>query len=825
MHPFDKGWKRDEIERKNGKYKGRVDVYIKSPNGRIFRSRTELESFLNNNNLPYKIEDFYAEVKKYKKETTKSPTSITSDDSNLTKLEPRTIKYNNSSSSTVQQAINNSTCLTSFNKNSLSQKKTLFKETSLVLSNQEGKSEGQHCETNNSRSTETQTEINSTLLNTCSELLSKQWISDNTLQHYFDALNTKLLSSKSVLILNIVISMAVKSCDEYAHFLADVHGLETNHLLIIPINDATLTAEANSGGSHWSVLVLDKQKNSYYYFDSFGNHNLQHATIISEKITCYFNLVKPTFKIIDCAQQKNGYDCAVFTVYFIESILMNVLSGQDVDLKQIESMEINELSLISKRLTLAYIVNNWNINRELFLLIISNQHLTIGSDLENGSLSQSDQDITMPTPAMVHSTPKPVASIDIHIPPSVKNTYDVDFVQSHKYCELLERYKNVIHKLKVREKQNLELISENEKLKHDLNWLKQGEKNNLIAYHRKYKNDNFRVLSQRLHTEVRMSSECAEKLKKENATMINELNFYKARVEKWENATHVENLNSRLQNRYGGKWTTIEQQNKCPKQTKSQSQDCNIKTSNQFEVLAENSFQVEKEEVRCSENHEDNTVARRSKHRVLIVSDSHGRDLRKRLQISLNEKVDVTAVIRPGAPFSAVTSDLTELAKDFSKDDHVIILGGTNDITARGGVRKEVNMNPIAELTKTTNVTVSEVPFRFKNKNQSQNFFVHQSNLVLCSKLKNLKNIGKLVTTDLDRTYFGYDGLHLNNKGKGEICKRIVKAIEYTFLKAHGNKSIDAKTDNSVIQSCVGSDCSQLVSPLNSHAQSIFLKT
>ncbi|KAG8303586.1 regulation of retrograde dense core granule transport [Homalodisca vitripennis] len=52
------GWKRKEIIRKKGISAGKVDVYIYSPKGRIFRSRKDLLKYFEENELQYKIDDF-----------------------------------------------------------------------------------------------------------------------------------------------------------------------------------------------------------------------------------------------------------------------------------------------------------------------------------------------------------------------------------------------------------------------------------------------------------------------------------------------------------------------------------------------------------------------------------------------------------------------------------------------------------------------------------------------------------------------------------------------------------------------------------------------
>lgn len=51
-----KGWIREEVIRKNGVNKGKIDIYIKSPRGKIFRSKKELVSYIEKNKLSYSLQ-------------------------------------------------------------------------------------------------------------------------------------------------------------------------------------------------------------------------------------------------------------------------------------------------------------------------------------------------------------------------------------------------------------------------------------------------------------------------------------------------------------------------------------------------------------------------------------------------------------------------------------------------------------------------------------------------------------------------------------------------------------------------------------------------
>jgi len=58
-------------------------------------------------------------------------------------------------------------------------------------------------------------------------------------------------------------------------------NLKLKKLLFFPINNA---AYSKGGGSHWSLLVYYRPDNTYYYYDSLNNMNLEVAKVASQSI-------------------------------------------------------------------------------------------------------------------------------------------------------------------------------------------------------------------------------------------------------------------------------------------------------------------------------------------------------------------------------------------------------------------------------------------------------------------------------------------------------------------------------------------------------------
>lgn len=84
---------------------------------------------------------------------------------------------------------------------------------------------------------------------------------------------------------------------------------EEDSIVIAPINDSN-DAE-NGGGSHWSLLVVDKRQRTATHYDSCVGHNLRVAR---ETARCFDKLLGASLEFVQPSsvpQQTNGYDCGV----------------------------------------------------------------------------------------------------------------------------------------------------------------------------------------------------------------------------------------------------------------------------------------------------------------------------------------------------------------------------------------------------------------------------------------------------------------------------------------------------------------------------------
>jgi lysophospholipase L1-like esterase len=100
-----------------------------------------------------------------------------------------------------------------------------------------------------------------------------------------------------------------------------------------------------------------------------------------------------------------------------------------------------------------------------------------------------------------------------------------------------------------------------------------------------------------------------------------------------------------------------------------------------------------------------------TRNRVLLLGNSQARGCADLLKQNLNSDIGVSGFIKPGAMFSDILG--TNLEKDMSKDDVVVVCAGSNDISknnAKEGLKKLTNF---VRKSSHTNIIVIEALHRY----------------------------------------------------------------------------------------------------------------
>ena len=164
--------------------------------------------------------------------------------------------------------------------------------------------------------------------------------------------------------------------------------------------------------------------------------------------------------------------------------------------------------------------------------------------------------------------------------------------------------------------------------------------------------------------------------------------------------------------------------------------------------------------------------------KVLILGDSHARGCAQETQHNLNRNFSVQGIVKPGAVTKDILSTSSNLVKNLSSKDMVVIWGGTRDIGKNETNQALREIKNFVQTHSKINTIVISAPHRYDLPQTScVNQEVKVFNRKLCKCLKAYNNT-LIVEADLHRNYFTSHGLHLNRKGKEVIARKITLAIQ-----------------------------------------------
>ena len=111
-------------------------------------------------------------------------------------------------------------------------------------------------------------------------------------------------------------------------------AISKRHILFI-VNDCN--GELGSGeGSHFSLLVYERDGNTWYHVDSGGKANAPHAKQIMNKVNQYLvnqgSRVNSNTSYVEsrCTQQRNGYDCGPLAILFAKTTTKKIARGESL---------------------------------------------------------------------------------------------------------------------------------------------------------------------------------------------------------------------------------------------------------------------------------------------------------------------------------------------------------------------------------------------------------------------------------------------------------------------------------------------------------------
>lgn len=159
-------------------------------------------------------------------------------------------------------------------------------------------------------------------------LRSRQWLNDQIIAFYFQYLESHVYRRyhDTFLFVSPQVTQLLKMIenrDEEAKFLLNPLNPHTKAFIFFPVND---NDHERAGGTHWNLLVYSRVDNTFYTFDSNGQHNSYATSKIVDVLRIALNCPTAHFIFCPSSQQKNLYDCGIYVICNVENIIEHIIS-------------------------------------------------------------------------------------------------------------------------------------------------------------------------------------------------------------------------------------------------------------------------------------------------------------------------------------------------------------------------------------------------------------------------------------------------------------------------------------------------------------------
>lgn len=176
------------------------------------------------------------------------------------------------------------------------------------------------------------------------------------------------------------------------------------------------------------------------------------------------------------------------------------------------------------------------------------------------------------------------------------------------------------------------------------------------------------------------------------------------------------------------------------------------------------------------------------KNKTLILADSHGRNLSTLLGAE-EDTSTVSSIIKPNGLMESVLEESKELCTDLTKNDHLIIHAGTNNIPHDPFKIISTLLLALPPLSH-TNIVIITIPMRLS----STSTYINKLTSIINKHLRILPHFFPYVriveAEDLGKNPSTSSGIHLTKRGKATLCERIKTNIRTFAAKNQATTTI-----------------------------------
>uniref|UniRef100_A0A914PHR6 Ubiquitin-like protease family profile domain-containing protein n=1 Tax=Panagrolaimus davidi TaxID=227884 RepID=A0A914PHR6_9BILA len=84
------------------------------------------------------------------------------------------------------------------------------------------------------------------------------------------------------------------------------------------------TQNGNIRGTHWSLIVFNKEDKNFYFLDSINTGVPLLVKKFVSKICSYMKVRMKSIMPVQCPKQQNGTDCGIYLIEYVNVILWNL---------------------------------------------------------------------------------------------------------------------------------------------------------------------------------------------------------------------------------------------------------------------------------------------------------------------------------------------------------------------------------------------------------------------------------------------------------------------------------------------------------------------
>lgn len=157
------------------------------------------------------------------------------------------------------------------------------------------------------------------------------------------------------------------------------------------------------------------------------------------------------------------------------------------------------------------------------------------------------------------------------------------------------------------------------------------------------------------------------------------------------------------------------------------------------------------------------------KNQILVLADENGKGLSQIMTRKPEfESYSIVTICKPAAPLNIIIENIDNLTKNFTENDFVIIIGGTNDIKYKTYPSFR-NICDKLKLCRHTNVILASIPY---GHNKTRNKNISKLNIKLREFLIRLNNCSQNIVSFLETH-------HVKSlSDKNDVANKIIKKIE-----------------------------------------------